>query len=133
MKPRLIVLPKIGKPDLGYLTILQEGGENLDFEIKRVYWTYFTPNHVERGNHAHKNLKQIIVAVSGIIDFKLIGQDEQTYEFTLDSPEKALFIPAGYWREIRFSHSAVLLCLGSGVYEKRDYIRDFKGFLDFSL
>ena len=64
-KPNLISLKKIGDPSLGYISIVEEN-DLIPFEIQRVYWTYFTPNHVERGNHAHKELHQLIVAVSGI-------------------------------------------------------------------
>ncbi len=131
-KPQIIEFSKIGSPSLGYISVA-EAEKNIPFTIKRVYWTYFTPNHVERGNHAHKKLQQVIFAVAGIIDFKLVDQNENVYEFTLDSPEKALFIPQGYWREIRFSHSAVLLCLASEVYDESDYIRDYQEFLENKL
>lgn len=131
-KPQLLTLDRIGTPNLGYISILEKGSENLPFEIKRVYWTYFTPNHVERGNHAHKKLQQIIVAVSGVIDFNLIDTKKNEFKFVLDSPEKALFIPEGYWREIRFSHNAVLLCLASEEYDETDYIRDYDEFLELS-
>jgi len=94
-----------------------------------VYWTYFTPNHVERGNHAHLRLEQINVAVSGIIDFALIDRKGKRQEITLHTPDKGLYIPGGYWREIRFSHNAVLLCLASDIYDEGDYIRDLNLFL----
>lgn len=123
MQPKMFEIPKIGAPSLGYISVIQNGND-LPFEVKRVYWTYFTPNHVERGNHAHINLQQLIIAVSGVIDFTLIDRERNRYDFTLDSPEKVLYVPNGYWREIRFSHSAVLLCLASDTYDEKDYIRD---------
>ena len=125
--PRYIEFSSIGQPDIGYISIA-EYQDLVPFKINRVYWTYFTPNHVIRGNHAHKSLKQIIVAVCGVIDFKLEDRDGNTYEFVLDSPEKGIFIPEGYWRTIRFSHSAVLLCLASEKYDENDYIRDYSVF-----
>ena len=67
-KPHIIELEKIGSPSLGYITVA-EYQKNIPFEIKRVYWTYFTPNEVLRGGHAHKKLNQVIFAVSGIITF----------------------------------------------------------------
>ncbi len=125
----MIELPRIGDPSLGYISLMQDGDPALPFAVKRVYWTYFTPNHVERGNHAHLRLEQIIVAVSGIIDFTLIDRKGKRQEFTLDTPDKGLYIPGGYWREIRFSHNAVLLCLASDIYDEGDYIRDLNLFL----
>lgn len=128
-EPRLIHLNKIGDPALGYISIV-ENKEQIPFEIQRVYWTYFTPNHIERGNHAHKKLQQLIVAVSGIIDFTLIDAKGYKTNFTLNNPDTGLYIPNGYWREIRFSHNAVLLCLASEKYDENDYIREFKDFVN---
>jgi dTDP-4-dehydrorhamnose 3,5-epimerase-like enzyme len=129
-KPKIIKLSKIGDPSLGYISVLEESADLLPFRVKRVYWTYFTPNHVERGNHAHKTLEQIIVAVSGIIDFELTDREGHKYKFVLDSPDRGLHIPGDYWREIRFSHNAVLLCLASEVFDVDDYIRDFDEFME---
>jgi len=126
--PKLIQLNKIGEPTLGYISVV-ENNENIPFEIKRVYWTYFTPNLVERGAHAHKKLQQLIVAVSGIIDFTLIDSKGNKTNYVLDNPDIGLYIPNGYWREIRFSHSAVLLCLASEKYDENDYIRSLNEFI----
>ena len=60
-KPTIIEFPKIGSSELGYITIA-EAQKNIPFDIKRVYWTYFTPQDVVRGGHAHKNLEQVIFA-----------------------------------------------------------------------
>lgn len=45
--PFLIEFPKIGKQELGFISIAEK--ENLPFVPKRIYWTYFTPEDVERG------------------------------------------------------------------------------------
>ena len=70
------------------------------------------------------------MAVSGIIEFTLTDKENNKQLFILDNPDKALFIPEGYWRDIKFSHNAVLLCLASEVYEEEDYIRDMNNFLN---
>lgn len=132
MNPNIINLKSIGSPDLGYITVA-EYQDNIPFEIKRVYWTYYTPNQVTRGHHAHKDLHQCIFAVSGKIEFELINVLGEISHFTLDSPEKGLYIPPMHWRTINFSHSAVLLCLASEVYEVDDYIRDFDQFIQTPL
>lgn len=130
--PQLIEINQIGQPSLGYISILEENN-NIPFDVKRVYWTYFTPNHVLRGNHAHKVLEQLIVAVSGIIEMTVISKGKKEYKFVLDNPNKVLYIPPKYWREIKFSHNAVLLCLASEVYTEEDYIRDFEEFINMEL
>ena len=114
-EPQLIEFKKIGSPDLGYISVA-ELGDQVPFEFKRVYWTYYTPNHIERGGHAHKKLQQVIVAVSGIILFSLEDKLGKKYSFELKKPNQGLFIPEGFWRDIKFSHNAVLLCLASEKY-----------------
>ena len=127
--PKLINFNKIGSSDLGYISVV-ENDENIPFEIKRVYWTYYTPQDVTRGGHAHYDLEQVIVAVSGTITFNTEDLQGNKVEFILDSPDKGLFIPKLIWRDIKFSHNAVLLCMASEKYIASDYIRDYKTFLE---
>lgn len=127
MKLQIITLSKIGSGDLGYISVV-ENSELIPFEIKRVYWTYYTPQDVLRGGHAHKDLKQLIVAVSGKIIFNTEDLDGNKMEFILDSPDKGLYIPEKIWRDIKFSHNAVLLCLASEKYSEEDYYREYEDF-----
>lgn len=129
-KPHIIQLDKIGAPALGYITIA-ENHKNIPFEIKRVYWTYFTPQDVTRGGHAHKALQQVIFAVSGTITFNTEDQKGNRQTFVLDEPTKGLYLPKLIWRDIQFSHNAVLLCLASEPYSEEDYFRDYEEFLAF--
>ena len=129
MNPHIINFNKIGSPHLGYISV-GENHENVPFEIKRVYWTYYTPQDVTRGGHAHYDLEQVIVAVSGTITFTTEDLQGNKVEFILDSPDKGLFIPKLIWRDIKFSHNAVLLCMASEKYIASDYIRDYKTFLE---
>lgn len=129
--PYIKEFDKIGTPNLGYISVA-EVGDQVPFAIKRVYWTYFTPNHVQRGQHAHRQLRQFIFSVAGIIHFQLENQAGEQFEFTLDEPHQGLYIPAGYWRSMRFSHNAVLLCLASMTYDEADYIRDYDTFKKWS-
>ncbi|MBL4586803.1 MAG: FdtA/QdtA family cupin domain-containing protein [Flavobacteriales bacterium] len=121
-RPKLINFNSIGSPELGFISV----GEHPDvpFEIKRVYWTYYTPQSVERGSHAHKNLEQILIAVSGTIELTVETPDGNKYDFVLDSPDKGVHIPSMCWRTMRYSHNAVQMCLASKKYDKSDYIRD---------
>lgn len=131
MKPQIINFEKIGSPALGYITVA-EARENIPFEIKRVYWTYYTPQDVVRGGHAHKDLQQVIFAVSGIITFNTEDQDGNKETFVLDHPTKGLYLPKLMWRDIHFTHSAVLLCLASEHYSEDDYFRDFEDFKNYT-
>ena len=124
--PQLIGFSKIGSPDLGYITVAQNS--SLPFEVARVYWTYYTPDSVIRGHHAHYALEQVIFATSGRIEFELEGMDGVKLSFLLESPHIGLYIPRLYWRTIKFSHNAVLMCLASMEHEEADYIRDYQTF-----
>ena len=128
MIPHLINFKKIGSPALGYISIA-ENHENIPFNVERVYWTYFTPQDVIRGGHAHVDLQQVIVAVSGIITFNTEDLLGNRCEFILDHPDKGLYIPNKIWRDIKFTHNAVLLCLASEKYSEADYIRNYEDFL----
>lgn len=125
-KPRLVDFSKVGSSNLGYLSIAQNS--TLPFEIKRVYWTYFTPDSVVRGHHAHHDLEQMIFAVSGVIEFVLEHVSGDKMNFLLDKPNVGLYIPKMYWRTIKLSHNAVLLCLASLEYDESDYIRSYEAF-----
>lgn len=126
--PHLIEVSKIGESSLGYISVA-EYEKNVPFEIKRVYWTYYTPQDVVRGGHAHKKLYQLIFAVSGTIVFETENKKGEKKTYELNSPEKGLLLTPNIWREIKFSHNAVLLCLASEIFDESDYIRDYNEFL----
>lgn len=126
--PRLIHFNKIGNSAIGFISIAENS--TLPFPIKRVYWTYYTPQDVIRGNHAHFNLKQILFAVSGTIIIEVITKERETFKFELNSPNEGLYLPPLCWRTLQFTHSAVLLCLASEEYTEEDYIRSKEEFLN---
>ncbi|MFN8356524.1 MAG: FdtA/QdtA family cupin domain-containing protein [Spirosomataceae bacterium] len=126
-KPSLMYFNSIGSAHLGFITVT-EPGLNMPFEIKRVYWTYYTPQNVQRGGHAHFDLHQLIFAVSGKITFYTETLAGQKDTFVLEEPNVGLYIPNLVWRDITFSHSAVLLCLASDIYKSSDYIRSYEQF-----
>ncbi|AIL44037.1 MULTISPECIES: sugar 3,4-ketoisomerase [Elizabethkingia] len=126
--PFIIEFPKIGQSSLGYISIAEK--DNLPFIPKRIYWTYYTPEEVERGGHSHYDLYQILVAVSGRIEIttELLNGDKQT--FLLDKPNIGLFIPKMCWRTMKYTHNAVQMCIASNEYDEKDYIRDYNIFLE---
>ena len=122
-KPYLIEFPKIGESQLGYISVSEKN--NLPFIPKRIYWTYFTPEDVVRGNHAHYELEQILVAVAGKIEVDIVLQNEDSFHFVLDSPNFGLFIPKMAWRTMKYTHNAVQICIASLEYDEKDYLREF--------
>jgi hypothetical protein len=127
-KPYLIDFSKIGEPSLGYISVAEK--TNLPFTPKRIYWTYFTPEDVERGGHAHIELEQILIAVAGKIKVSIGLVNGKIFEFNLDKPNLGVYIPKKSWRNMKYSHNAVQICIASIEYDEDDYIRNHKEFLD---
>jgi hypothetical protein len=124
--PYLINLQSIGAVENGYISIAQS--PEIPFQAKRIYWTYYTPEGVIRGHHAHKNLNQVIIAVHGCIIFNIENVNGDKSRFVLDHPSKGLFIPPMHWRTIELFKDSVLLCLASEEYIEKDYIRNYDEF-----
>ena len=119
---------KISGDDRGSLIAIEEG-HNAPFEIKRVYYIFDTKHNVIRGKHAHKNLKQIAIAVKGSCTF-VLDNGFKKEEFYLNSPNEGLLIEGLIWREMKnFSDDCVLLVLASEYYDQNDYIRNYDQFL----
>lgn len=106
-----------------------EAEKTVPFEIKRVYYIFDTQQGVARGFHAHSNLKQVAVCVTG--KCRLILDDgKNREEVWLDSPTKGILIGDLVWREMHdFSEDCVLLVLASEHYDEADYIRDYDEFI----
>ena len=124
---KLIQLPKISDPR-GNLTFI-EGGSHLPFDIARVYYLYDVPGGAERGGHAHKDLQQLIIAMSGSFDVVLTDGTEKK-RFHLNRSYEGLLIPTMLWRELdNFSSGSVCMVLASNTYDENDYYRDFNEYL----
>ncbi|NRA16457.1 MAG: WxcM-like domain-containing protein [Oceanospirillaceae bacterium] len=108
-----------------------EGNKTVPFDIKRVYYIFKTQEKVSRGFHAHKDLTQIAVCISG--KCRMILDDGKSREDVwLDNPNKGLLIESMVWREIHdFSIDCILLVLASEHYNETDYIRDYSKFLEY--
>lgn len=113
--------------DRGSLIAL-ENGHNLPFDVKRVYYIYGTKEGVSRGFHAHKKLKQLLIAVSGSVEIHCEMHGQKTV-YLLDTPDKALVIEGMVWRTMEnFSPDCVLMVLADDYYNEDDYVRDYAVF-----
>ena len=112
----------------GNITAINNGEGIIPFEVNRVYYLYDIPGGESRGAHAHKELKQLIVAASGSFDITIDdGKTKRT--FNLSRPCLGLYLPSGLWREIdNFSSGAICLVLASENYQNEDYLRDYEAF-----
>ncbi len=123
---RIIELPR-HRHENGSLTVVENSGGAL-FQVRRVFYLYDVPGDSERGGHSHHLAQELIVAASGAFDVVLDdGAERRT--FTLNRPYKALYIPAGIWRELNnFSSGSVSLVLTSEPYSEEDYVRSYDTF-----
>lgn len=114
----------------GSLIALEELSDLVPFAIKRVYFSYDTQPGSVRGNHAHRDLKQFVICVSGAFTFVCEMPDGTRVEHRLDWPNKGLVVEGMVWREIKdFSKDSVMLVLASEHYNEGDYIRNYDEYL----
>ncbi|MBD1398473.1 FdtA/QdtA family cupin domain-containing protein [Pontibacter sp. JH31] len=124
--PYLLQFTEVGSEAIGYIASTQYA-RHVPFKIKRVFWTYGTPQQVQRGQHANKATEEVLVALTGSITAETDnGKNRQT--FVLDAPTKGLYIPAMCWTNLQFSEGTIGLCLASTDFDDADYIRDYAVF-----
>lgn len=124
---KLIDLPKVSDPR-GNLSFI-EGGRHIPFDIQRVYYLYDVPGGSDRGSHAHKNLHQFVVAMSGSFDV-VLDDGMAKRRFHLNRSYYGLYVCPMMWRDLdNFSSGAVCMVLASSRYDESDYIRDYSDFI----
>ncbi len=124
---KVMELPKISNAQ-GNLTFI-EGNSHIPFDIQRVYYLYDVPGGATRGGHAHKDLHQLIVAMSGSFDI-VIDDGNEKQRFHLNRSYQGLYICPMIWRELdNFSSGSVCMVLASNLYDEDDYYRDYDRFM----
>lgn len=126
--PYLLEFSKLGAPDIGYLSVAEPQRPPLPFAVQRVVWTYYTPESIVRGRHAHFRTEQVLVAVAGRIIVTTELADGTLQSFRLEDPFVGLYVPPCAWHTMQYSHAAVQLILASTPYEEADYIRSHAQF-----
>lgn len=123
----IIELDKHHSDRKGNISVV-ENSKDVPFDVKRTYYLYDVPGGESRGGHAHRELRQLIVAASGSFTVTLDdGNVKRT--FTLNRPYQGLYIVPGIWRTLDdFSSGAVCLVLASEKYDEQDYIREYEEF-----
>jgi hypothetical protein len=124
---KIIQMPIIKEPR-GNLTFI-EGKKHVPFSIERVYYLYDVPGGANRGGHAHKELEQLIIAMSGSFDV-LLDDGHNKAKFHLNRSYSGLYVCPMIWREMdNFSGGSVCMVLASNLYDEADYYRDYDSFL----
>ncbi|MGY1601109.1 sugar 3,4-ketoisomerase [Geodermatophilus sp. SYSU D00815] len=124
---RIVELPRITDPR-GNLTFV-EGSRHVPFEVRRVFYLYDVPGGEARGAHAHRELEQLVIAVSGSFDV-VVDDGTDCERFTLNRSYYGLYLPRMIWAHLEnFSSGSVSLVLASQEYDEADYYRDYDEFL----
>ena len=126
-EPYLIQFPKLGGAEIGYISVT-EAGKLVPFDVQRIFWTYYTPESIVRGRHAHHTTEQVLIASAGRIVVTTEHADGTIQTFQLEDPNVGLYVPPHVWHTMQYSHSAVQLVLASVPYNEADYIRSYDDF-----
>lgn len=122
----LIQFPKILDPR-GNLTFIEQE-RHIPFKIERVYWIYDVPGGEERGGHAFRTQREVIIALSGSFDVFIDDGTAQKIVH-LNRAYHGLYVPTMIWRRMQnFSTNAVAYVLADCPYDENDYIRDYELF-----
>lgn len=124
--PVLVKLPRHtdGRGSLGVIE-----GQDLPFDIRRIYYLHDVPMGAVRGEHGHKRLEQLILCMHGQVEI-ILNDGERQFPFTLSDANTGLYLPPGLWRRLRFLVPETVVCvLASQPYEKDDYIFEYEEFL----
>lgn len=125
---QLIEIPKI-ENSKGNLSVVDQSC--IPFEIKRVFYLYDIRSDENRIGHAHKNLQQVLIVLSGSLEVVLNDGTNKT-TITLNKPNIGLLLVPGIWRELQnFSSGCVCLTIASAPFEEDDYIRNYDDFVLF--
>ncbi len=101
------------------------------FDVKRIFYIYDIPSGEDRGEHAHKECHQLLVAITGAFEVEVFDGN-QKLRFLLNQPDRGLHIPPGIWAsEVNFSGGGICLVLASHEYDEADYIRDYQEYLEY--
>ncbi|WP_456362697.1 sugar 3,4-ketoisomerase [Xanthomonas sp. 60] len=116
-------------PDMRGSLSVGEFDREIPFTPKRYFIVFGVPTAETRGEHAHWQCHQFLVAVKGSVH--VVADDGfNRQEFILDKPNSGLYLPPMTWGiQYKYSEDAVLLVFASDYYDSSDYIRDYGQFL----
>ncbi|UOG47517.1 sugar 3,4-ketoisomerase [Leptospira noguchii] len=124
-----INLKKVRDDRDGNLIIL-EGMKDVPFEIKRIYYINNLENSVSiRGQHAHKEIEQVIFCVCGSFTLKL-DDGKAKQEILMNRDNVGVLLGKMLWHTMEnFSSGCILLVVASDYYREDDYIRNYSDFI----
>lgn len=121
---RIKTIPTVNSGELSYF----EANNDIEFDIKRIYYISKVPEGIRRGFHAHKDLKQLLFCPYGKIQL-ILENEFGKEEIELSDPSIGVIIDRPTWREMLWLQKDSVLCVAaSEYYDPNDYIRDYSSF-----
>lgn len=128
-KVQLLDFPQRGD-ERGHL-VIAEGGKDIPFDIKRVFYIYGSDKDVVRGQHANRRTEFVLINVAGTSKVKVKDGEGNEAIYCLDRPHMGIYLPTMVWKDMYdFSEDSVLLVLASEHYDATEYIRDYNDFVE---
>lgn len=127
-KVKSMEFPEFGD-ERGHLVVV-EGGKNVPFDIKRVFYMYGSDSDVVRGQHANRKSEFVLINVAGTSKVRVLDGKGNEIIYCLNRPHTGIYLPTMVWKDMYdFSEDSVLLCLASESYDASEYIRDYDEFV----
>ena len=127
-KVKMLEFKELGD-ERGHL-VIAEGGIDIPFEIKRVFYIYGSDKDVIRGRHANRKTEFVLINVAGTSKVKVMDGEGNEAVFCLNRPHTGVYIPNMVWKDMYdFSEDSVLLCLASEHYDSEEYIRNYNDYI----
>jgi hypothetical protein len=105
-----------------------EVGREIGFAVRRAFWIHGVPEGQPRGQHGHRQLELLLLALAGSCDV-VVDDGANRRTLRLERPDLGLYVGPFVWHELlRFAPGTVVLALASAPYDEADYIRDYASF-----
>lgn len=125
---QMLEFPQRGD-ERGWLVIV-EGGMDIPFEVKRIFYIYGSDATVVRGQHANRKTEFVLINVAGQSKVRVKDGKGNEAVFALNRPHTGIYLPRMVWKDMYdFSEDSVLLCLASEHYDAGEYIRNYDEFI----
>lgn len=117
--------------DLRGSLVAMEFVDDLPFTPVRTFVVFSVPGGEVRGEHAHRECAQFLIAAHGALTV-VVDDGTHSTEVSLDSPTRGLYIPPGVWAvQYKFQEGGVLVVHASHSYDSDEYIRDYSEFRQY--
>lgn len=110
--------------------VIAECGQQVPFDIKRIFYIYGSVGDVVRGRHANRKSEFVLINVAGKSKVRVEDGRGHGMVYNLDRPHMGLYLPTMVWKEMyEFSSDSVLLCLSNEHYDSTEYIRNYNEYV----